>query len=104
MNLKEGTFTAPVAGLYHFQFVGLKDNSKIGVYVYLMVNGGSVALCYADAPANYNPLTLSTSLPLKSGDRVWLLADGSSSLHEDGHRNVFTGWLVEVENYETKTN
>ena len=95
LNLKEGIFTAPVAGLYHFQFVGLKDHSKISVYVLLMVNGVNVALCYADAPANYNPLTLSTSLPLKSGDRVWLLADGSSNIHEDGHRNVFTGWLVE---------
>jgi len=95
MNLKEGIFTAPVAGLYHFQFVGLKDNSKTSVYVYIMVNGNGYGVCYADTLADYPPLILSTSLPLKSGDRVWLQTYGSGNLHEDGHRNVFTGWLVE---------
>jgi len=98
MDLKSGVFTAPVPGIYHFEFSGSKDKSTIMLDIYLQLNGENIGHTCAYEPAMKNEETasLSASLRLKAGDRVRLFIDYNSILFDDQyHRTHFTGWLVE---------
>ncbi len=101
MNLALGIFTAPVPGIYHFEFSGQKDTiADFGIY--LQVNGVNIGLVYT---YHYQPglkgwdnLSFSVSLRLKTNDRVNLYHDnGIGTLYDragDGFTH-FSGWLVE---------
>ena len=98
MNLNSGVFTAPVPGIYHFEFIGSKGESAMMLDVYLQLNGDNIGHTCAYEPAEKNEETvaLSASLRLKAGDRVSLFIDYNSILNQDPNlRTHFTGWLVE---------
>ena len=102
-NLTSGMFIAPVNGIYHFQFSGVKIQSVNGIDVYIQHNGVRVGLAHG---ANQNQATnkmgynlacsLTSSLRLKMGDGVNLFLQGGTLASDNkNHFTHFTGWLVE---------
>lgn len=96
MNVNSGIFTAPVNGIYHFQFFGIKSSTVNILTIFLQVNGVSVGRAYTSTSALVDSVSLTASLLLKANDKVNLFNYQSGALFDDStHSTHFTGWLVE---------
>jgi len=97
MNLASGVFTAPVDGIYHFDFSGMKDaDSPAQIYVSLQVNSVTIGTAYASNLTNHHLALsgISASTRLKAGDEVRLYKT-TGILNDNSHYTHFSGWLVE---------
>ena len=98
MNLTSGIFTAPVPGIYHFDFSGVKDRTIDEWLIRLQFNGATVgsAWTFESSSGTHDTVSLSASLRLARGDRVNLYNVAGGALYDDGdHQTHFSGWLVE---------
>ena len=97
-DLPSATFTAPVNGLYHFQFSAISDYTVIYLNAYLQVNGKTVAgaLTEQTAKSTQDSVSLNASLQLSAGDKVNIYNDGMGGLKDSqDYTTNFSGWLVE---------
>ncbi len=99
MDLASGLFTAPVPGIYHFEFSGVKSNTSPAVAVHLRLNGVTIGYTFANNlgdATTYDGISFSDSLQLKANDRVSLFNSGDGIITGfPTHCTHFTGWLVE---------
>jgi len=95
MNTASGVFTAPVDGVYHFEFSALKLNDASNIFVHLQVNGITMVTSYATYLSNYLALpSINAYIRLKTGDQVWLYKN-QGTLRDDFRYTQFAGQLVE---------
>ena len=100
-DLSSGIFKAPVPGIYHFQFSGVKrggEGSDYGILsIFLRVNDKKVGVAHVSQDKeSYGTVSLSSSLRLAAGDRVCLnLYSGELYDYTGDHFTHFSGWLVE---------
>lgn len=95
MNAGTGVFTAPVNGIYHFEFSSMKLDNGSKAFVHLQVNGVTVATSYATALPNFLSLSsINAYLHLKAGDQVRMYKN-EGTLRDDYRHTQFAGQLVE---------
>jgi len=103
MNISSGTFTAPVSGIYQFEFSGLKHQDSAFLSIFLVVNGAPAhehaGTAYTDQvyEGTHNSVFFTTLIRLKANDRVNLLNDNGGILYDSpkSHHTQFIGVLVD---------
>ena len=97
MNKSTGVFTAPVGGIYHFDFNALKSKSNGLLKVHLHINSRPHATAFLDDGPNHQlSASITGSWSLKAKDEVKIYVYGEGGLYADGHFYThFAGWLVD---------
>ncbi|XP_003458732.1 complement C1q-like protein 4 [Oreochromis niloticus] len=95
-NINTGIFTAPVRGVYHFEWhIGAHGDASHAVYALLFKNGERIFTAYEVQPSHYVTTSNGASLLLEVGDQVLLhLATNSKIYDNQNHLSTFSGHLI----------
>ncbi|KAJ0041738.1 hypothetical protein NL108_017531 [Boleophthalmus pectinirostris] len=92
-NPVTGIFTAPVKGVYHFQFFAQCCSHPAEAY--LMKNGCGVFMAHESSEGGSTSAGNAVSLSLDLGDVVYVVLPCGRKLHDnDHHHNTFSGHLL----------
>ncbi|KAK2882333.1 complement C1q-like protein 4 [Channa argus] len=94
-NLNKGVFTAPIRGVYRFEWhVGAPGNSY-NVGVHLVKNKDLIANAYEVQSSGYASTSQSVTLILQAKDVVFLRLWSGSRLYDNAnHQSTFSGHLL----------
>ena len=70
MNTTTGVFTAPTAGIYHFDFVGLDNGDLEQLVIQLRHNNVFIGYTYSSAAPMLFTVAIHSTLRLKKGDKI----------------------------------
>jgi len=96
MNSASGVFTAPVNGIYHFDFSAIKNSSPDYLVITLQVNGIGYGRAHTVSNVVAATVSLTASLRLKVGDQVVLNNQFGGQIFDNQYQHTqFAGWLVD---------
>jgi len=93
-----GTFTAPVTGLYHFDWVVMGDGNSVIVTTSLAVDGGGRCQGSRSAATAFNGSSGSTTTRLDAGQqaRIFVSASAAAATNDEPAAVRFSGYLVKA--------
>uniref|UniRef100_A0A669BJQ5 Complement C1q tumor necrosis factor-related protein 3 n=1 Tax=Oreochromis niloticus TaxID=8128 RepID=A0A669BJQ5_ORENI len=93
-NPQTGIFTAPVRGVYHFDW-SLYEHGNIAAGVVLFRNGENIFIVYEHQPTGGVSASNAASLLLEVGDQVSVRLWANSRVYDsENHHTTFSGHLI----------
>ncbi|KAK7883864.1 hypothetical protein WMY93_026987 [Mugilogobius chulae] len=94
-NASTGLFTAPVKGVYHFEFYVAAEAKGHSLSALLMKNGGRVVGLYEHQTAGFSTAANGVTLILEANDTVYVSMWPNNVIFDnENHHSTFSGHLL----------